>query len=122
VTLPVSVGGLTFLSWQIPQLATPVGDLALAITTWSFYRDAIVLSTALFFGSIVLGMLVVATVPRLLALIVRPDRDYRLYGIRHLAHRTITRMTNRRFFTRLYGDCSYVVYYLRSIGYDLSKV
>jgi non-ribosomal peptide synthetase-like protein len=122
VTLPVSIGGLTFLFRQIPQLAAPVGDLAPAVTTWPFYLDALVLSTALFFGSIVLGLLVVTTVPRLLALIVRPDRDYPLYGIRYLAHRTISRMTNRRFFTRLFGDCSYIVYYLRGIGYDLSKV
>jgi non-ribosomal peptide synthetase-like protein len=122
VALPVSVGGLTFLSRQVPQLATSVADLAPAVPTLAMYADAVVLATALFFGSIVLGLLVVATVPRLLALIVRPDRDYPLYGIRYLAHRTITRTTNRRFFTRLFGDSSYIVYYLRSIGYDLSKL
>ena len=115
VTLPVSIGGLTFLYRQVPQLAASVGDLAPAVSTLPFYRDAVVLSTVLFFGSIALGLLVVATVPRLLALVVRPDRDYLLYGIRYLAHRTIVRITNRRFFTRLFGDSSYIVYYLRSI-------
>ena len=122
VTLPVSIGGLTFLYRQVPQLAASVGDLAPAVSTLPFYRDAVVLSTVLFFGSIALGLLVVATVPRLLALVVRPDRDYPLYGIRYLAHRTIVRITNRRFFTRIFGDSSYIVYYLRSIGYDLSNV
>ena len=58
----------------------------------------------------------------LLRLLVRPDRDYRLYGFRYWAHRTIGRMTNRMFFTRLYGDSSYIVHYLRGIGYDLGRV
>ena len=79
------------------------------------------LATVLYFGSLVLGMLAVVTLPRLLRLIVRPDRDYRLYGLRYWAHRTIARMTNRRVFTRLYGDSSYIVHYLRAIGYDLSE-
>ena len=61
------------------------------------------------------------TVPRLLRPFVRPDRDYRLYGLHYWAHRTISRMTNRHFFTRLFGDSYFIVYYLRSIGYDLSK-
>jgi non-ribosomal peptide synthetase-like protein len=64
----------------------------------------------------------VVTVPRVLRLFVRPDRDYRLYGIRYWAHRTISRLTNRRLFTRLYGDSSYIVHYLRAIGYDLGQV
>ena len=45
------------------------------------------LATVLFFGSLLLGLLVVITVPRLLRLFVRPDRDYRLYGIRYWIHR-----------------------------------
>ena len=53
---------------------------------------------------------------------MRPDRDYRLYGISYWAHRSISRMTNRGVFTRIYGDSSYIVHYLRSIGYDLSHV
>ena len=31
-------------------------------------------------------------------------------------------MTNVKFFTQLFGDSSYIVYYLRGLGYDLSRV
>ena len=120
--MPGFAGGLTFVFREVPQLAALVGDLPPAVTTWAFYRDALLLSTALFVGSLVLGLLVVVTVPRVLRLLVRPDRDYRLYGIRYWAHRTISRLTNRRMFTRLYGDSSYIVHYLRAIGYDLGRV
>jgi len=122
VTLPGFTGGLTFVFREGPQLAALVGDLPPVVTTWAFYRDALLLSTALFIGSLALGLLVVVSVPRVLRLLVRPDRDYRLYGVRYWAHRTISRLTNRRMFTRLYGDSSYIVHYLRAIGYDLGRV
>ena len=122
VTLPVATGALIVVFREVPQLASLLGDLPPVVTNWTFYRDATVLATALYFGSLLLGMIMVVTVPRLLRLLVRPDRDYRLYGIRYWAHRSISRMTNRGVFTRIYGDSSYIVYYLRSIGYDLSHV
>ena len=37
-------------------------------------------------------------------------------------HRAIERITNVRFFPRLLGDSSYIVPYLRWLGYDLSRV
>jgi non-ribosomal peptide synthetase-like protein len=45
-----------------------------------------------------------------------------LYGIAYWALRTITRMTNNKFALRLTGDSSYVVGYLRAIGYRFHKV
>ena len=62
------------------------------------------------------------TIPRLLNLAVEPDRAYPLYGWRWAAHRAITRLTNIRLFPRLLGDSSYIVHYLRWLGYDLSEV
>ena len=53
---------------------------------------------------------------------MRPDREYRLYGVRYWAHRRIGRMTNNRYFMQLFGDSSFVVGYLRSIGYKLKNV
>ena len=40
-----------------------------------------------------------------------------LHGPRYWAQRTITRMTNVRFFHKLFGDSSYIVHYLRVLGY-----
>jgi non-ribosomal peptide synthetase-like protein len=64
----------------------------------------------------------VATVPRLMNLFVKPDTVYPLYGFHDRMHRGIARTTGIRFFTHLFGDSSYIVYYLRWLGYDLGKV
>jgi non-ribosomal peptide synthetase-like protein len=64
----------------------------------------------------------VSLVPRALKPYLRADRTYPLYGFHYSVHRAIVRMTNIKFFKWLCGDSSYIVHYLRSIGYDLSHV
>jgi non-ribosomal peptide synthetase-like protein len=122
VTIPVALGLPIVVFRQVPQLTALVAPLPPAIGTWVFYRDALLVSTVLFAGFLLLGMLLMVTVPRLLRVLVRPDREYRLYGLRYWAHGRIGRMTNNRFFVQLLGDSSYIVRYLRGIGYDLSTV
>ena len=91
-------------------------------TSLEFSIDAVVLSLALFFGLVLVGFLFVATVPRLLSMFIKPDTVYPLYGFHYRAHRTIARLTNIKFFTYLFGDSSYIVHFLRYLGYDLSRV
>jgi non-ribosomal peptide synthetase-like protein len=122
VSLPLAVGGVTILLLEVPQLASLLGDNPPALTTWAFYLDALALGTALFLGAVLLGLLVLVTLPRLLGIFIRPNRDYPLYGFRHWVHRTIARMTNLKFYTRLAGDSSLIVHYLGGIGYDLFPV
>src|SRR5215217_8699957 len=62
------------------------------------------------------------TVPRLLDLALRPNRVYRLYGFHYGIHRWIVRFSNVKFLSNLVGDSSWIVYYLRGIGYDLGKI
>ena len=62
------------------------------------------------------------TVPRLLNLFIKPDKVYPLYGFHYRIHRAIARMTNMKFFKHLFGDSSYIVHYLRCLGYNLSQV
>ncbi|MGH3931142.1 MAG: Pls/PosA family non-ribosomal peptide synthetase, partial [Pseudonocardiaceae bacterium] len=76
----------------------------------------------LFFGSVLVGLLVVVTVPRVLNLAIKPDKVYCLYGFHYWVHRAIARTTNIKFFTYLFGDSSAIVHYLRCLGYDLSRV
>jgi non-ribosomal peptide synthetase-like protein len=64
----------------------------------------------------------VVIVPRLLNLALKPDKAYSLYGFHYSVLRTIERLTNLKFFTHLFGDSSYIVYYLRAIGYKLPHV
>ena len=67
----------------------------------------------LFFGAVLVGLLFVVTVPRVLNLVITPDKVYPLYGFHYWVHRAIARMTNIKFFTHLFGDSSYIVHYLR---------
>jgi non-ribosomal peptide synthetase-like protein len=123
VWLPLGVGGLYLAATRLPSL----GELLMAPGTWAvaqprLYVDALVLSAVILFGFVLLGLPVLFTVPRLIALLVKPDRVYPLYGLHYSAHRLVSRMTNLRFFKWLFGDSSYIVHYLRGLGYDLSHV
>jgi non-ribosomal peptide synthetase-like protein len=91
-----------------------------ALAHWTYYADALIVSLLFFFGSILFGLLYVVTVPRLLNLAIQPGKVYPLYGFHYWVHRAIGRMSNVPFFIHLFGDSSYIVIYLRAIGYDLS--
>ncbi|MGW2564464.1 Pls/PosA family non-ribosomal peptide synthetase [Streptomyces sp. NPDC001514] len=120
--VPLTVGGAYMLLTELPVVDRVLAPNTVAITSPTLYIDALYLSLALFFGLTVVGLGVVFTVPRLLNLAVKPDKVYPLYGLHYSIHRAIARMTNRKFFTTLFGDSSYIVHYLRCLGYDLSKV
>ncbi|MFC5952704.1 Pls/PosA family non-ribosomal peptide synthetase [Pseudonocardia lutea] len=116
--LPAAVGFASVLLDESP-LSSVLDSGATAFTTWTYYRDALVVTTVLFLGVLLLGLVGVAIVPRLLNLPLRADRTYRLYGFHYGLHRAIGRLTNVRFLNRLFGDSSYIVGYLRWIGYDV---
>jgi non-ribosomal peptide synthetase-like protein len=120
--LPLVVGGVGMLFAAFPRFKALLAPGPVAFTSWTFYGDALAVSFVLFFGIVLVGLLVVVTVPRVLNLAIKPDKVYRLYGFHYGIHRTIARLTNIRFFTNLFGDSSYIVHYLRGLGYDLSRV
>ncbi|MEU8418961.1 Pls/PosA family non-ribosomal peptide synthetase [Amycolatopsis japonica] len=115
VTLPVTLGGADVF---VDRWLTTTADF----TSWAFYRGRILDSALLYFGALLAGLAVVLVIPRLLGLFLRPDRVYPLYGRHFAIQRLIARLTNMRAYTYLFGDSSYIVYYLRALGYDLSKV
>jgi non-ribosomal peptide synthetase-like protein len=119
--LPLAEGGVYLLLTAVPRLGRPL-DSGLAVTSRTLYADALAISLVGFAGLVLGGLLFVATVPRLLNLFITPDAVYPLYGFHDRVHRAIARMTGVRFFTHLFGDSSYIVYYLRWLGYDLSRV
>ena len=122
ISLPLGVGALVMLVKAVPQLSAILDPATVAVTSAAFYLNALVTSLVLFFGSLVVGLLVVVTVPRVLNLAIRPDKVYRLYGFHYSLQRTIARLTNLKAFAFLFGDSSYIVNYLRWLGYDLSDV
>jgi non-ribosomal peptide synthetase-like protein len=119
---PLAVGGVFALLVEIPQLSTALEPGPAVFADWTYYRDALVISFVLVFGAVPAGLLLLATVPRLLGLAITPGRVYCLYGFHYGVHRTIALLTNWRFLKRLFGDSSAIVHYLRCLGYDLSRV
>jgi non-ribosomal peptide synthetase-like protein len=120
--LPLIEGGTFALLTAVPKLGTVLHPSNDAITSLVLYRDALVVSLVLFFGSVLLGLVFVATVPRLLNVFIKPCAVYPLFGFHDRIHRAIARITGGKFFTRLFGDSSYIVHYLRWLGYDLGEV
>ncbi|MEU6089646.1 Pls/PosA family non-ribosomal peptide synthetase [Streptomyces sp. NPDC047085] len=120
--IPLAIGGMYMLFSAVPALGDRLDPQLAEVKRSELIPDALLLSFALFFGFVVLGLAALCVVPRLLGLVVKPDRVYPLYGFQYAVHRAMARMTNVKFFAWLFGDSSYIVYYLRGIGYDLSRV
>lgn len=122
VYIPLPIGGLYMLFTLVPALAKLLEPGPGEIISPEFYIDALVLSLVLFFGLVIVGLAFVFTVPRLLSRAIKPDKVYPLYGFHYTLFQAISTMTNIKFFNWLFGDSSYIVNYLRCLGYDLSLV
>jgi len=88
----------------------------------AFYLLHFLIAGALLFGAAFLGLAIAITVPRAASRFVEPGVVHRLYGVRYSAHRTMRRLSNLPFFHSMLGDSSFIVGYLRAIGYDLSRL
>jgi len=110
IYVPLLEGGLDMLSVWVSAIET--GLVIRALT----------LSFVLFFGALVLGLLAIGTIPRLLSAFIKPDTVYPLFGIRYSVYRVIGGLSRMRFFPLLFGDSSYVVHFLRWMGWRLTPV
>lgn len=120
---PILIAAVTQLLQRLnPGLVA--GFLGVTPQPWggSSYAMLVALTAILFVVSLPTGLLLVCTVPRLLALGVRPGRTYPLYGLAYVLHRTVNRLTNVRFFNQLFGDSVFVVGFLSRLGYRLKPV
>jgi prolipoprotein diacylglyceryl transferase len=91
-------------------------------SSWTFYAAITIAGTVAYFAFAGCALAAMVVLPRLLAPMIIPGRVYPLYGPHHLAHRLIGRLTNSRFLVLLMGDSSFIVYLLRALGYNLSRV
>lgn len=116
VLLPLSVAGAV---WLVGWIEAHTGLFTGSLTGWETYTAALWVASAGYLGYLVVAFAVVVTLPRLLHLLLVPGRTYPVYGIRYWAQGTVARLTNLTFFPRLLGDSSYVVPYLRAVGYRM---
>ncbi|MGH3979954.1 MAG: Pls/PosA family non-ribosomal peptide synthetase [Pseudonocardiaceae bacterium] len=122
LSAPLGFTGVVTLFKEVSWLSAVLDTGHDSLTSWTWYAGMLVVSFVTFFGAVLGGLVVVVTVPRVLNRALRPDTVYPLYGFHYAIQRTITRMTNAKFYTDLFGDSSYIVHYLRALGYDLSRV
>src|SRR4028118_1979904 len=122
VDLPLTIGGLAFLFLAFPGLSELLDAGPLALTSATFYLNALIGPLSLYLRPHAVGFLFVTTVPRLLSVLITPGHVYPLYGFHYSVQRTITRATNAKPMLRLTGNSSYVVHYLKALGYHLGRV
>ena len=123
VYLPLAIGGLVILLKAVPQLAALLDASTLAVTSAAFYLDALVISLgALLRSRCSSGCSSSSPSPGCSTSPSRRTRSTPSTASTTRLHRTIARLTNLKFFAFLFGDSSYIVSYLRCLGYDLSDV
>jgi len=127
--LPLAEGGVYLLLAaarslfpRIPSLPALMDLTAGASPAGEFYADVVPSTLIVFCGGVLAALVCVVSAPRVLNLFLTPDKVYPLYGFHDRIHRVILRMTNVKFLNMLFGDSSYVVWYLRWLGYDLGQV
>ena len=101
-----------------PRVAALLESHPHAFTNWVFYADAVAFAGVGVLGGTIVMLVVTTTVPRVLQLLLKPDTVYPLFGLQHAAERGVERLTNRPMLGTLFGDSSYVVNYVRAIGYQ----
>src|SRR5439155_2971423 len=84
--------------------------------------EIMLVSFLLLMAVLLAGLLVVVTVPKLLATFLREGRTYVRYGVHYFIYLTISRLSNAAYFGLLFGDSALIVHYLKWIGYKLNKV
>jgi non-ribosomal peptide synthetase-like protein len=123
--LPLTQASLQLLVALAPSLDTvlyPGAASADHVTLQGLVVGALVISSLFFLLVVLVGPLLVVTIPRALNVFLKPDAVYPLYGFHDRVQRVIARMTGLRFFVRLFGDSCYIVHYLLGLGYRLKPV
>jgi non-ribosomal peptide synthetase-like protein len=87
------------------------------MATWIVAFDIVFYTSVIFLGFLLLGLAINLIVPRLLSRFIQPGKCYPLYGIHYYLYSVIFMTSNSVFFNRLFGDSSFIVYYLQALGY-----
>ncbi len=92
------------------------------ISTWLSMGYLMGYSLASYFGSLLFGLLTIVTIPRLLNMLIKEEKTYVLYGIHYFIFTLIFKISNSKVLNYIFGDSSFIVYYLKAIGYNLGNV
>jgi len=80
------------------------------------------LSAGWFLVSLGTALAAIYAVPRICMLFLKEGITYPTFGIHYLLQSIILRVSNAEFFCVLFGDSSFVVNYMRYVGWNLNRV
>jgi non-ribosomal peptide synthetase-like protein len=84
--------------------------------------EMLIVSSAVFFGALFVGLLIVLIVPRLLYAFLREDKTYVLYGVHFVIYRLASMVSNSQVFSVIFGDSVFITRYLKWVGYRLNNI
>jgi non-ribosomal peptide synthetase-like protein len=126
LSAPLLEGGLGLLFLEMSSLVEvldpSVRSSTGVLTMRGLAIEALAFSAVFLFGTMLVGLLAVGTVARVLKVFIEPDTVYPLYGFHYAVHRVIARLGRLEYFPLLFGDSSYIVYFLSWFGYRLTPV
>ena len=76
----------------------------------------------LLIGMLILRLILASAVSRMLNTFLKPNKEYPLFGFHYFVHRLLCATSNSAWLNVLFGDSSYIIGYLKLIGYRLNKV
>ncbi len=93
-----------------------------AMSSWQALAGVAGLSFVVYVTGLVLGLIVVGPIPRGLVLMLRSDTVYPLYGFHYAVACLVSWLSNSYAYNVIFGDSSFIIHYLRFIGFDLGVV
>lgn len=102
-------------------LGQAVADLAPG-AGWATVPLVAGVSLAVYTAGLALGLLIVALLPRVLVRALRVGVVYPLYGVHYAIACLVVWLSNSYAYNVIFGDSSFIVHYLRLIGFDLGVV
>ena len=71
----------------------------------------------LYLAGLLSGLALTIGLPRIFYVVLRQGKTYNLYGFYYYLYRSILSISNSKLYNRLFGDSSFIVYYLQALGY-----
>jgi non-ribosomal peptide synthetase-like protein len=115
VAVPLPI--LAYHLWDQYSAASGV-SLAAGTSTLSLLG----ISAAWFFGAMVFALAAIYAIPRLCMMFLKEGVTYPTFGFHYLMQSIILRVSNSQFFCVLFGDSSFIVNYMRFVGWKLNRV